>query len=59
MAVDDKKRVKSKPENGEGVIVSPPRRNWPESAFDKMQTGAAPLSTSEILDFAEGADSRP
>jgi hypothetical protein len=55
----DKKRGKNPERRGAGVIVTPPRRNWPESAFDKMQTGAAPLSTSEILDFAEGTDSRP
>lgn len=41
------------------VIVTPPRRHWPDNAFNHMETGAAPLSTSEILDFAEGIDSRP
>lgn len=41
------------------VIVTPPLRRWPDSAFNHMETGAAPLSTSEILDFAEGTDSRP
>lgn len=59
MAGDDKKRVKKQQSDGAGVIVTPPRRHWPDSAFDKMQTGAAPLSKSEILDFAEGTDSYP